>query len=687
LSQIADLCVNDELTFRDCLINPFSDSTLLSEGALALEGWTFYTNADGKHITTPDQREERAYRRGMLYYLPRSLVGRAETNPIFNQELCQSMELEDAVRYFQAMTVSARENKTTGVTPEPAPAPAEAPTPITRPPQATQDPELEAAWRKHAANGHREPMTFNGERLECSTCIQALMVDLPARKGGCLNRVDHLVTVNSDTLDLGEYDNNGHRYGHDSVVLGDSLGDIVLTREKDASTQAKAWSKTKAFFEATADPGGKLGYKVRRRHTDQGTEFQGESAKACSDSNVLETKGLVDRHTDSSVVENRNRMVQRTATALCTHALKSEDLHQALAGEALRHASELINHSKITPMQKTAGITAYEEHSGIIGASADFHEDLPVWGEKVYAYVPMKNRPGGKLGYRAVRAIWVGYDREVTGASRIVPVEWDRDDWLIHPTRVVKKFSLLKGSFPLRGHEDLERRTESDTEAWDIIFNQLGIEGKVAWARNDDLPACEADSDSNSRTYEVEAIVDVKTDKAGRSFKVKWVGYGMDQCDWIAEKEMRRCCGDLVTEFLDSNKELCVVELKPEEYLSDKYLEATRAAVEREKTQMCDVFGRLRPIDSSTLSDRDKKSAHELRHSVTRKRPTPEQLAAGEEGKIKDRIVSKDLKCRNQKPAADTHSDVPPLSAFRLMLAPVNDMESPAARLDHSATP
>ena len=55
------------------------------------------------------------------------------------------------------------------------------------------------------------------------------------------------------------------------------------------------------------------------------------------DSSVLMTKGEVNRHTSSAVVEVRNRMLQETAAALGVVAVgDDDDIKMALHGELVR---------------------------------------------------------------------------------------------------------------------------------------------------------------------------------------------------------------------------------------------------------------------------------------------------------------------------------------------------------------
>ena len=95
LSQSCDLILN-HCEFRDCLVNPHLDITLLSEGWLHMaEGWEFLNNKCGKLITTPDGYKQLAYRRGVTFYLPAEFIPTCEPNQaMFDSEFDQSVAID-----------------------------------------------------------------------------------------------------------------------------------------------------------------------------------------------------------------------------------------------------------------------------------------------------------------------------------------------------------------------------------------------------------------------------------------------------------------------------------------------------------------------------------------------------------------------------------------------------------------
>jgi hypothetical protein len=108
-----------------------------------------------------------------------------------------------------------------------------------------------------------------------------------------------------------------------------------------------------------------------------------------------------------------------------------------------------------------------------------------------------------------------------------------------------------------------------------------------------------------------------------------------------------------------------------------------RKAKEREEEMMSRMrLTKLRPDEVSKLTEREIKTMPEFRYSITKRRPTPEEIVKGEtDGEWKVRIVSKDLKCKKKKPAKFTHSKVPPTSDFRLLGKVSCKMYEPGARV------
>ena len=79
----------------------------------------------------------------------------------------------------------------------------------------------------------------------------------------------------------------------------------------------------------------------------------------------VSTKGEVNRHSSSALVEGRNRILQETAAALAVVAIgDDDDIKLALHGELVNWANVLINFSPVTTFQRQRDITAFQEQTG-----------------------------------------------------------------------------------------------------------------------------------------------------------------------------------------------------------------------------------------------------------------------------------------------------------------------------------
>ena len=421
LNQVGNIVLGHHVLY-DCIINPHMSMSLISEGMLALtKGWRYVTDASGKQIRDPAGHYDYAYRRGVLFYMPASMMCTEHDGLGYDHTMMAEMDNFELAKFYYTMMAQLAEGtsvdaqgeallfqvlRSNGKKAEAAGLPHVAYNDesddahrengdATKIPdeefgqessgqdgqKQTKKPNKEAQThyrakealtetRTHLESGHRTKLRLKKE--PCDGCIKASMLDRYSRKGGSNNKLREYEAVNADTLDYGTADNNGQRYGLNVVVVNNSYGQIVLTANKDAASSAATWGKCKARIESNADPGARNNYKIERRYTDPGKEFEGASRKACEKDKVRVTLGMVNEHTSGALVENRNKMLQRTGTALSATALSDESMHGALHGEAARHASELMNHSAITTSQKHAKITAYEEHTGKLGASAEY---------------------------------------------------------------------------------------------------------------------------------------------------------------------------------------------------------------------------------------------------------------------------------------------------------------------------
>jgi hypothetical protein len=95
LTTECDLITRSEV-LEGCLVNPFIDIVLLSEGRLRNEGgWKFNSEGCGKMITFPDGATEMAYTNRNLDYLPASHIPEPKMNQL-TEEFWQGCSMNQA---------------------------------------------------------------------------------------------------------------------------------------------------------------------------------------------------------------------------------------------------------------------------------------------------------------------------------------------------------------------------------------------------------------------------------------------------------------------------------------------------------------------------------------------------------------------------------------------------------------
>ena len=76
-------------------------------------------------------------------------------------------------------------------------------------------------------------------------------------------------------------------------------------------------------------------------------------------------------------------------------------------------------------------------------------------------------------------------------------------------------------------------------------------------------------------------------------------------------------------------------------HLIETAFEETNEVIEKEDKAMYSIRKRLVKINESKLTEEMKKTALELRYTMSRKRPTDDEIRSG---RLKARLVAKDLK-------------------------------------------
>ena len=244
--------------------------------------------------------------------------------------------------------------------------------------------------------------------------MKAKLQDKPAFNISKSSSEDDMDRVNGDLLDMGTPDCAGNRYNFNNVILKTRVGFTKGLPNKTAVNVAKAWKKLKAHIEAKTDPGGKKGYKIQVYTHDPGPEFEGAMRDELATDKVINRVGEVDRHSDGSIVENRNKQLQINACAMAITAMgENVDQYWQQAGcELISWCNELYNHTSITKNQKEQGKTAHQEQYDC-DDDLEAANEIPIrtWGELTYIYVNKKDRHG-KLSPRAIRCIWNGRNQD-----------------------------------------------------------------------------------------------------------------------------------------------------------------------------------------------------------------------------------------------------------------------------------
>jgi len=521
---------------------------------------------------------------------------------------------------------------------------------------------------QHQAGGHRSKLILNEP---CQVCWSAGMAKKGAYKSSEIRDRD-LNTVNTDTVDMVHASISGKRYLHNLIVVGTQYGEARASRNKDSVSTARAFRDMKSRLEATTDPGGIDGYRVQCIHHDPGSEFSGAMKTEIQANCLVDEKGEVDRHTDGALIENRNKMIQRTATALSIQAFHGahrdfDKLTIEAWDEIAETASELLNHSSITSKQKELGMTAIEEQTKGRVNSRKVLESLCVVGEGVLVFVPKEER-ASKHSARAVKAIYVGSDRDTPGAIRVMPYLIEDGHWNLGSVIVSKTWRHLKGTFPLKlGVEDpaLRELHEATIREW-----------RESSADREPERGCAGEdySDTASTDYQPERIVshhDEENDE--RSYEIQWVGFGLDDTTWHLESDIPHC-DRLISEywkrFEDAGAAFCgaVDEVPWKEWLSESNAKASREAMDKELNAMTvKVFPgateprlvKLSEVESDALSEYDLKTCLKGRYSNTIKR----------DGRHKSRIVAQDLKKFGRAEAKDVYAPTPGFVSLRFLLA------------------
>jgi hypothetical protein len=158
-------------------------------------------------------------------------------------------------------------------------------------------------------------------------------------------------------------------------------------------------------FEAWCET--QFGVRIKVLHSDRGGEYTGNEFQDYLKSRGTEIQLTVhDTPQHNGVAERRNRTIVERVRAL----LHASRLPKSLWAEAAAHVAWLMNRSGT---KAVIGMTPFEAVYGKKPDLADLHE----WGEDVWVH----QAGGDKLGARATKGRWLGYDTESNGSRIYYP--------------------------------------------------------------------------------------------------------------------------------------------------------------------------------------------------------------------------------------------------------------------------
>jgi len=375
------------------------------------------------------------------------------------------------------------------------------------------------------------------------------MQDKPAHGVSKTANEPKLETMNGDLMDMKEKDCAGNRYPFNTVMLQSRLGMSEGLKNKSSIEVTKAFTKMKAWVEAKTDPGDKTGYKIQVFSHDPGTEFQGAMQEELAKHKIMNRIGEVDRHTDNSVVENRNKRVGVISTAIAITAMGEniEKYAPKVGCELAKWATDVVNHTSITKEQKESGKTAWQEQFGTTETLVEAY-GIPIhsWGELTYVFLKKRDR-NGKLSPRAVKCIWNGPSRKYAHSICAIPITQEGDGWKLHKPISSAQVKVIRGVFPLkekpRNHDDYESSFAAQQEVWSPNDEDWCHD----WDETEPEEQPDASDDDDDDQYEIENILEHNSVDQGKfEYKVRWKGWGPAHDTWCSEADLENCQETLV---------------------------------------------------------------------------------------------------------------------------------------------
>lgn len=198
-------------------------------------------------------------------------------------------------------------------------------------------------------------------------------------------------------------------------------------------------------------------------------------------------------------------------------------------------ANQCINHTPITPEQKTLKISAHQQQFKNEETLQDaYGVPIHAWGTLCYGYVIKRDRTG-KMGQRAVRGIWDGVNTTNAHSTKLIPITRGgkdiNDKWILHKPIHSAQVVVINGNFPLRMHVTQELPEPPEVEIVDPDeYTEESDEDET--------------SDADEQEHEVQKVVSHnKLPQGDFEYKVRWKGFKPADDTWEHEEECSGCKG------------------------------------------------------------------------------------------------------------------------------------------------
>ena len=541
----------------------------------------------------------------------------------------------------------------------------------------------------------------------------------------------HLETAETDTLKFNDTDVDGNKGASGVILTKTSFGAVAMLKNFGAVAKAKAWRKLQSHIQSHTDPGGKHNYRLQRMKADQGTENQGAHKDALAEDKIMLNEGHRDRHPAQRRIENLFGRLQTAAATLGVGAFaeSNEEYFIDTMGTRISHSATILQHRPCTEMQKEMGTSPIEEQ---FHPQCILDKPTHCYGELMFAHIEKQDRPN-KTGPRAFMSIYAGECERIKGNIIVHPIaaKPDRSGYTIRPSVTVNRYSAVSGYYPLRYtpdhasiaeapvHMDLltyeevmeifAKPDEDDDDALvadedeevekildhiedeDNEFEYLlkwkdADECHNSWHHEADLTGCEQLianywEENAELVAEVNPLAAFISETCGHTtvqqsqYMQNFIGMVSNPTDTHSELGGGECMmvvsltstastdtkplTNWQVETLLGNRmcysEKCAyptIEIPPKEFIT---MEGGKEAVKIELDQMyARRFNTDKPVPEHL-----KKTALECRLICTQKR----------DGRMKARLVAKDLKSRRKLPATSTYAAVPAMYGFKILVA------------------